>query len=316
MKLSIVTTLYRSAPYIDEFYTRISAAALIISNDYEIIMVDDGSPDDSLQKSLQIQAVDPHVRVVELSRNFGHHKAILAGLAQASGERVFLLDVDLEEQPEWLSEFWQEMEVCGSDVVYGVQRERRGSPFRRWSGSLFYRLFNAVSETRIPENVCTIRLMSKNYVDALLQMRDQNLFLAGNLAWIGFHQKTLEVEKGVRAESSYSLPKRLRLFWDGVTSFSSHPLQLVFAVGLFISGGTGLFGMYLFLRKLMSPETTLSGYTSTMLSVWFLGGLNILFIGVVGYYVARIFNEAKGRPQYIVRQVHGRIPSLQNGDES
>lgn len=304
MKLSIVTTLYRSAPYVAEFHARITAAAVQITDDYEIIMVDDGSPDDSLQKSLAIQAVDPHVTVVELSRNFGHHKAIVAGLAQARGERIFLLDVDLEEQPEWLPDFWQEMEGRGSDVVFGVQRERRGSPFRRWSGSLFYRLFNAVSETKIPENVCTIRLMTKPYVDALLQMRDQNLFLAGNLAWVGFHQRTLAVEKCIRGESSYSLTKRLRLFWDGVTSFSSHPLQLVFAVGLAISGGSALFGSYLFLRKLFAPETTLSGYTSIILSVWFLGGLNILFIGVVGYYVAGIFNEAKKRPQYIVRQVH------------
>lgn len=311
MKLSIVTTLYRSAPYIGEFHARITAAALQITDDYEIIIVDDGSPDDSLKRALEIHVVDPHVAVVELSRNFGHHKAILAGLAQARGERIFLLDVDLEEQPEWLIDFWQEIEESSSDVVYGVQRERRGGPFRRWSGSLFYRLFNAVSETKISENVCTIRLMSRSYVDALLQMRDQNLFLAGNFAWVGFHQKILAVEKGVRGETSYSLGKRLRLFWDGVTSFSSHPLQLVFAVGLAISGGAALFGIYLFLRKLFTPEATLSGYTSTILSIWFLGGLNILFVGVVGYYVARIFNEAKGRPQYIVKQLHRQVAGLE-----
>lgn len=306
MKLTIVTTLYRSAPFIAEFYKRITASALMVTDEYEIIMVDDGSPDDSLQKSLEIQSNDPHVTVVELSRNFGHHKAILAGLAQASGERIFLLDVDLEEQPEWLPDFWQEMEERGCDVVYGVQPERRGNAFRRWSGSLFYRLFNAVSETRIVENACTIRLMTKHYVCSLLSLRDQNLFLAGNVAWVGFNQQARCVEKQQRKTSSYSLRIRIQLFWSAVTSFSSHPLQIVFAVGLIISSGSALFGMYYFLRKLFWPEATLSGYTSLILSIWFLGGLNILFIGVIGYYIAKIFNEAKGRPQYIVRQVYSR----------
>lgn len=304
MKLSIVTTLYRSALFVREFHARMSRAARQVTDDYEIIMVNDGSPDDSLAVCLALQQQDPHLVVVDLSRNFGHHKAILAGLAQACGERVFLIDIDLEEQPEWLGDFWQEMDQRGGDVVFGVQQARRGNAFRRWSGLLFYRLFNAVSETKIEENVCTIRLMTRHYVTALLQLRDQNLFLAGNLAWVGFWQKTLVVDKGVRSESSYSVARRLRLFWDGVTSFSSHPLQLVFAVGLLISLVTAVLGGFFLLRKLISPEATLSGYTSLILSIWFLGGLNILFIGVVGYYVARIFNEAKGRPQYIVKQIY------------
>lgn len=313
VQLSIVTTMYRSAPFIREFCKRMTTTAARVATSWEIILVNDGSPDDALAVALEVQKDVPQLQVVELSRNFGHHKAILAGLAQARGERVFLLDIDLEEQPEWLLDFWREMEVQDCDVVFGVQRERLGSAFRRWSGSLFYRLFNAVSETKIPENVCTIRLMSRTYVDTLLQLRDQNIYLAGNLAWVGFEQKAVAVEKIMRIGSSYSLSKRLRLFWDGVTSFSSHPLQMVFSTGLSISVGTALLGSFLFLRKLISPEATLSGYTSIILSIWFLGGLNILFIGVIGYYVARIFNEAKGRPQYIVKRVHKQTATAPPG---
>lgn len=296
--------MYRSAPFIREFCERITATAAQVVTSWEIILVNDGSPDDALVVALAVQKDFPQVKVVDLSRNFGHHKAIMAGLSHAAGERVFLLDIDLEENPEWLVDFWQEMDKNGGDVVFGMQRERLGSPFRRWSGSLFYRLFNAVSETTIPVNGCTVRLMSLHYVKALMQLQDQNLFLAGNMTWIGFQQKTLSVEKKVRKESAYSLSKRIRLFWDGATSFSSQPLQLAFVIGLSISAITAILGIIFLLRKLISPEKTLSGYTSIILSVWFLGGLNILFIGVVGYYVARIFNEAKGRPQYIVNHVY------------
>jgi len=281
----------------------VSAAQAVASDDFEIIYVNDGSPDESVRRACEIQSQDPRVVVVDLSRNFGHHKAILAGLSQARGERVFLLDVDLEESPEWLSEFWKEMDEKGADAVFGVQRERRGSAFRRWTGSLFYRLFNAVSDTKIPENLCTVRIMTREYVQTLTELKDQNVFLAGNVAWIGYRQEAIPVEKQVRRGTSYSLGRRIQLFWDGVTSFSSHPLQMVFMVGLVISCSAGLVGAFYLSRWMLWPEATLSGFTSLIISVWFLGGLNILFLGVIGYYVAKVFNEVKGRPQYVIRKV-------------
>ena len=169
MKLSIVTTLYQSAPYITEFHQRTSTAAQqLVGNDYEIIFVNDGSPDNSLELAVKITENDPHVTVVDLSRNFGHHKAMMTGLAHTKGERIFLIDSDLEENPEWLLSFTKQMETDTSDVVYGVQSKRKGGIFEKISGSLFYPFFRLLTGLNLPNNIVTSRLMSRRYVDALL----------------------------------------------------------------------------------------------------------------------------------------------------
>ena len=304
MKLSVVTTLYRSESYIDEFYRRIVNAAGQLTKEYEIIFVNDGSPDASIQKAVTLQKKDSRIKVVDLSRNFGHHKAILAGLSVAKGQRVFLLDVDLEEQPEWLEKFWREMDHCRADVVYGVQQKRKGSAFKRWSGWVFYKLFNLSSEIQIPENMCTIRLMSSDYVKALLSLKEQNIYLAGNAAWTGFYQHGLVIQKSLRGKTSYNLLKMVKLFWNAISSFSSYPLWLAFITGVVISIFSGLFGVVYLMRKLLMPDSIQQGFSSLIISIWFLGGLNILFIGLIGLYVSKIFLEVKGRPQYIIREIY------------
>lgn len=171
MKLSIVATLYQSAPYINEFYARASAAARqLAGEDFEIVLVNDGSPDNSLDLAIRLSEQDSHVVVVDLSRNFGHHKAMMTGLEYARGDLIFLIDSDLEEEPEWLLGFYEQMKQERCDVAYGVQKRRKGNWFERWSGQWFYRFFRALTGLALPENVVTTRLMTRRYVDALLQI--------------------------------------------------------------------------------------------------------------------------------------------------
>jgi putative glycosyltransferase len=305
VKLSIVSTMYRSEPYIDEFYERMTTTASALTADYEIVLVDDGSPDDSLARSLAIARSDHHVKVVELSRNFGHHQAVVAGLSQAEGQRIFLIDIDLEEQPEWLLEFAAEQERSQADVVFGIQQQRVGSLVNRHLGKLFYKLFNAMSETKIPESACTVRLLTRDYVQALLTLRDRNLFLAGNFVWTGFDQVPIVVQRTRRlGKSTYTLKRTMRLYFDAISSFSSYPLRAIFITGLLMSTLSGLFGLHMLIRKLLNPDAVALGFSSIIVSIWFLGGLIIFFLGVIGLYLSKMFVEVKNRPQFIIRKVY------------
>lgn len=310
IELSVVTMLYRSEAYVEEFHRRMSAAAQALTADYEMVFVDDGSPDASAAVVRRLQTQDARLVLVELSRNFGHHPAALAGLHHTRGRRVFIIDVDLEEDPAWLGDFARELEASGADVVYGVNAARRGSAFRKTTGSGFWRLFNLISDTPVPMNPCTVRLMSRRYVDALLRLPERNVFLAGQYAWLGFRQRAREVQKGVRPmRSSYTLFRLAKLFLDAITAFSSYPLRLIFFSGVSLAALALVGGAALAVRKLADPASVSLGWSSLIVSIWFLGGMIIAFLGVIGIYLSRIFNETKGRPVFVVRDVHRAEPS-------
>ena len=302
MKLSIVTTLYRSADFVDEFYRRASSAAAAYTDAFELIFVNDGSPDASLRLACEIVARDARVRVVDLSRNFGHHQAIMAGLANSTAELVCLLDCDLEEEPELLTAFLAELERTGADVVYGVQVKRKGGPGERIWGGVFYRLFNLLSDQPIPRNLVTARLMTRPYVDALLRHDERELFLGGLWAAVGFDQRPVRVTKGSRGGSSYSLRRRIALFVNAITSFSSRPLILVFYLGAAIVVVAAAGALYLIVRRIWFSEM-LVGWASLIVSVWLLGGLTIYCIGLVGIYLSKIFGEVKRRPT-VIRKIY------------
>lgn len=306
MKLSVVATLYQSAPYIAEFCSRAATAAqALVGEDYEIVLVNDGSPDQSLDVAVQIAAKDGHVIVVDLSRNFGHHKAMMTGLAQAQGERVFLIDSDLEEEPEWLMPFAGLMEQEASDVVFGVQDARRGGVFERLSGSIFYKLFRLLTGIVQPDNIVTARLMTRRYVNALLLHRERELNIGGLWIITGFKQSRQHVEKHASSPTTYSLSKKISHLVNAVTSFSSLPLVFTFYAGLLISL-TALVYIAHLLSRYFSASSPPDGYTSIVASIWLFSGLIIFFMGVQGIYIAKIFSEVKQRPYTIVRQVYGR----------
>ena len=305
MDLSIVTTLYYSAPYVEEFYRRASAAAKQMTSNYELIFVDDGSPDKSLGLALSLYASDPQVRVIELSRNFGHHRAIMTGLEHAKGDLVFLLDSDLEEAPELLQQFYAEMQTTGADVAYGVQHSRRGKLFERMTGDLFYLIFNTLSPFPIPANAITARLMKRQYVRALVQHKDREICLSALYAITGFRQVALKVKKGHKGKTTYGLVRRGSALVDAITSFSNRPLVFIFYVGSAVVTVSAVAGTALILRVLFFGPF-LPGWASLMVSLWFLGGLMIFCIGIVGMYLSRVFSETKERPYTIIRQLHQR----------
>lgn len=306
MKLSIVATLYQSAPYISEFYQRASAAARqLVGEDYEIVLVNDGSPDNSLDLAVQITESDSHVVVVDLSRNFGHHKAMMTGLAHTKGDQVLLIDSDLEEEPECLIAFAEQMKSQRCDVVYGVQEQRKGRWFERWSGQWFYRFFKALTGLALPENIVTARLMTRRYVDALLRHEEREVFMAGLWHITGFDQFPQIVKKHSTSETTYTFRKKMSLLVNSVTSFSNAPLVGIFYIGVSISLVAVVYIGYLAIQWMFLAKP-LSGWTSVMASIWLLGGMVISFIGVVGIYLSKIFSETKQRPYTIVRQIYAK----------
>lgn len=302
--LSIVTSMYRSAPFLEEFHRRVVMAASAVTASFEIVFVNDGSPDDSLDVALRLHAQDPRVRVVDLSRNFGHYKALMTGLARARGDLVFLIDCDLEEDPAWLVTFADTLRRTRADVVYGVQRKRKGGPLERMSGELFYSVFNRLLTHPIPRNAVTARLMTSRYVEALVRHRDQEICLAGLWAATGFEQVPQTIDKGKRPGTSYTLRRRISALVSAVTSFSNRPLIYVFYVGVCVMLLSLVAALVLVVRAL-THGIGVPGYASLMVSIWFLGGLTIFCIGIVGVYVAKIFTEAKDRPYTIVRAEYG-----------
>lgn len=306
MKLSIVATLYQSAPYLREFHARATAAARAFAgDDYEIVLVNDGSPDDSLDLAIRLADEDARVVVVDLSRNFGHHKAMMTGLMAALGEHVFLIDSDLEEEPEWLAAFAQQMREERSDVVYGVQEMRKGGWFEQVSGRVFYKVFRALTGVTQPDNIVTARLMTRRYVQALVAHQERELNIGGLWVITGFRQGRHVVRKHDTSPTTYTLSRKFSHLVNAVTSFSSLPLVFTFYMGLLTSVTAAAFIVYLVLRYLLIA-TPPEGYTSIVASIWLFSGLIILFLGAQGIYIAKIFSEVKQRPYTIVRQVYGR----------
>ncbi len=305
--ISVVSSLYNSGPYVSEFHSRIVATLRSLGVNYEIIFVNDGSPDDALQQAVDVQSGDPNVTVVDLSRNFGQHKATMTGMGYAGGDFVFVIEIDLEEQPEWLSMFFDELTSDEAlDVVYGVQKTRKGGWFERVSGSLFYKSFNLFSDTKIPENHITVRLMTKRYVEALLAHRDRELFLGGVYELVGFDKKSLPVTKLSHSETTYSIRRKLVLFVNAITSFSTSPLAAIFWAGMLVS----LFSLAIFVYVISKwmIGAILPGWTSLIASIWFVGGLLMLSISVIGIYLKKVLEEVKDRPYTVVKKVYKHSP--------
>lgn len=303
--ISIVSTMYRSRLFLESFLAEcLQALSEFNCNDFEILLVNDGSPDDSLAYALERKKNIPQLVVVDLSRNFGHHHAMQAGLRHARGDLIFLIDCDLEVPPSVLPEFARKLRESGCDMVYGYQESRKGDWFEQISGGLFWKGFNLLSETKIPENNTTERIMTRRFVEAFLQMGDHNLFLGGMMSWTGFTQIGVPVEKKQRAgQSSYTLLKRIKLMVNAVSSFSSQPLVWLFNAGVFITLSSFALVAYLIIRKLIFGDALL-GFTSLMGFMAISLGILTTAIGLVGIYLGKVFNQVQNRPSYIVKDIY------------
>ena len=304
MKISVVTTMYYSRSYLHEFYNRTLATIKELSVPYEFIFVDDGSPDDSLKVAKQIQQLDENVVVVELSRNFGHQRAIMTGLQEATGDFVFLIDCDLEEDPEFLNLFWDKLKKSNDiDVFYGVQIKRKGKWFERFSGKVFYKIISMLSDVEYPADTLTARLMSRRYVEAVKKFKERELDLWGIFVLTGFNQVGISVSKRFKGSSTFTFVKKIKRAVEIITSFSHRPLYITFILSV-ISFLVAIANVVAIMFKRFYLKVDVEGWASILASVWLIGGFIFLVLGIFGVYLSKMFLEIKSRPLTIVKEVH------------
>jgi dolichol-phosphate mannosyltransferase len=281
----------------------VGALETIPEGSCELIYVDDGSRDATLNILRDLQEADPRVRVIALSRNFGHQIAITAGMEHAHGDAVVVIDADLQDPPEIILEMldrWRQ----GVDVAYGVRSEREGeTAFKLWTAKAFYRFINRLSDVPIPLDTGDFRLIDREVLNALLAMPERDRFVRGMVAWIGFRQEPVYYRRAARlaGETKYPLKKLLRLAMDGILSFSLLPLRLAVCMG-FAAAGLALLGIIYALVLRLLTDVWVTGWTLLFIGMLFLGGVQLLFLGVMGEYLGRIYGEVKHRPLYLVKE--------------
>jgi len=302
--ISVVSTMYRSRAFLEEFLGGcLRALEEMACEDFEIILVNDGSPDDSLVYVRDRKRDIPQLVLVDLSRNFGHHNAMQAGLQVARGDLVFLIDCDLEVAPAVLGDLYRKQQATGADLVFGYQEARKGGWVERISGGWFWTGFNLLSDVKVPENMVTERVMTRRFVNALLSMGDRNLFLGGMMSWTGFDQIGLSIAKGQRqGASTYTLARRGRLLVNAVTSFSAQPLMWLFYAGLTITIASFTYGAHLVIRRFLFGDV-LVGFTSVMALLALSLGVVTTAIGLLGIYLGKIFIQVQNRPNYLIKDI-------------
>ncbi len=307
--LSVVAPVYDEEATVDEFYARVCSALEGLR--FELVLVDDGSTDGSAAALERLAANDPRVRIVFLSRNFGHQTALTAGLDHARGDAVVMMDSDLQDPPELIPQMlghWR----AGIDVVYAVREQRSGeSRFKLSSARWFYALFDKLAQVELQHNSGDFRLLDRRPLDALLSMRERNRFLRGMTVWVGYTQAAVPYSRDPRfaGETKYTLPKMLRFSFDAISSFSDRPLQFATLLGFLISSLAFVAIPVVILLRILGSY--LPGFGSLTIAVLLLGGIQLIVIGILGEYVGRIYDEVKGRPLYLVRATRNISEPLQ-----
>jgi polyisoprenyl-phosphate glycosyltransferase len=305
-KYSFIFPIYNEADGIHELFTQTKALIDQLDGPAEVLLVDDGSRDQSFALCLDINKKDPRYRVIHLARNFGHQLAITAGMDLAQGQAIIIMDADLQDPPEVVLEMvkkWKE----GYDIVYGVRSSRAGENFfKKLTATAFYRLLSQLSEIDIPPDVGDFRLVDRSALEAFKALRESNRYVRGMFTWIGFKQTGVHYDRNPRFAGSTKYPfrKMLKLARDAIVSFSFLPLRFVLNLGFLISFVAFLAGVWAVYLKI-SGAYTVQGWTSLAVVISLLGGTQLIVIGILGEYIGRIYEEVKNRPLYIVRSVHG-----------
>lgn len=312
--ISIVAPIYNEIITIPEFYKRVKDVLLASGETWELVLVDDGSTDGSTEELRRLALLDARVRPVIFARNFGHEIAVTAGLDYARGRAVVMMDSDLQDPPEVILDLiarWHE----GYEVVYAKRTEREGeSWFKLFSASLFYRLIRRITDVDIPMDVGNFRLLDRKVVDVLAKMRERHRFMRGMSVWVGFRQIGVPYRRAARysGETKYPFRKMFRLAINAITGFSYFPLQLATYIG-FISAGISILAIPIVVAMRLAGSGAFFGQATTLIAVLFLGGVQLISLGILGEYLGRLYDEAKGRPLYIVREEPGEI--LENLEE-
>lgn len=304
---SVVAPVYNEAPTLPLFCQRVVAALEPLGEPFELVLINDGSRDGSLEVMQALHEQDPRIKVVNFSRNFGHQIAITAGIDYARGDAVAVIDSDLQDPPEVIPELiakWRE----GYGIVFAQRAEREGETwFKKATAAFFYRLIRRITNVNIPVDTGDFRLMDRRVVDTLKRMREHHRFMRGLSVWVGFRQTGVEYRRAARhaGETKYPLNKMIRFALDGITSFSYLPLQLATYLGFVVAGISMLALIAVIIARLTGSQTNFYGQASTLVSVLFLGGIQLIFLGIIGEYLGRIYDEVKRRPLYIVSEVLG-----------
>ena len=303
--LSVVVPVFNETAVIDAFYARLKHVMdSLVPLSYEILFVDDGSRDDSYNKLVGLAAEDKNIRVIKFSRNFGHQIAITAGIDVAIGDAVVVIDSDLQDPPEVIKDFvgkWEE----GYDVVYGIRKKRKGeSKLKLITANLFYRLLKTLIKIDIPLDAGDFRLMNRRVVDHFKRLKESDRFVRGLTSWLGFNQTGVLYDREERyaGETKYPYRKMIKFALDGITSFSSIPLKLASWLGYLTSILSFLYACVVLIEKMLGY--TVQGWATIMVGMLFLGGVQLICLGIIGEYIGRIFNETKQRPLYVIDQIY------------
>jgi glycosyltransferase involved in cell wall biosynthesis len=304
--VSVVAPVFNEEAILPELYRRMRDVLDGASEDWELVLINDGSRDSSPEIMRQLHEQDPRVKVVYFARNFGHQIAITAGADYARGDAVVIIDADLQDPPEVILDLlakWRE----GYEVIYAIRAQRRGETwFKEFTAKAFYRIIYRITDIDIPMDTGDFRLMDRKAVNALKGMREKHRFMRGLSVWIGFRQTGVEYVRAERyaGETKYPLKKMLRFALDGITSFSYLPLQLATYAG-FICAALAVLGIIVTVVLRLSGSQAFYGQATTLVSVLFLGGVQLICLGIIGEYLGRIYDEVKGRPLYIVSSTLG-----------
>jgi polyisoprenyl-phosphate glycosyltransferase len=301
--ISVVLPVFNEEHGLAELHRRLSAALTSFGDSYELIFVNDGSRDGSWARILELSSGDPRVGAINFSRNFGHQIAITAGIEMSRGATVVVMDSDLQDPPELIPALYAK-HIEGFDVVYAMRRTREGETwFKHVTAKVFYRLIRRMATVDIPADTGDFRLMSRRVVNDLKRLEERHRFVRGLVTWVGYNQTALLYDRAARSEGTtkYPLTKMIRFALDGFTGFSSQPLRLATFTGIFFAFASLALMVGLTVYKLAGGEGLVTGWTSLVVAVLFLGGVQLLAIGILGEYIGRIYEEVKRRPLYLVR---------------
>ena len=307
--ISYIFPAYNEEKSLDAFYEAMNPVLEEASKKYdvEIIFINDGSKDSTLEKLIEFHNKDNRVKVINFSRNFGHQWAITAGLDYARGNAVIIMDADLQDPPKVsleLIEKWEE----GFEVVYAQRRTRKDTPFKKFTAHMFYRTLDKLADIRIPKDTGDFRLMDKKVVDVIKQFREQNRFMRGLVSYVGFKQTAVLFDRNERfaGETHYPFKKMVKLALDGITGFSTVPLRLISQFGFFVSLIAFIGIIYAIFVRIFFPEATVHGTTLAIISVLFIGGVQMIMLGILGTYIGRIYSEVQDRPLYIISSIYSK----------
>ena len=302
-KISIVIPMYYEEEVVNECYNRtVNALKQLKEYNYEIVFVNDGSKDKTLELLEEIAKNDKNVKVISLSRNFGHQAAVTAGLKFTTGDAIIIMDADMQDPPEVISEMiklWED----GNDVIYAKRKIRKGeTPFKLITAKVFYKLLNNLSDIEIPKDTGDFRLADRKVIDVINSLPEHNKFLRGLFSWVGFKQIPLEYERKERVagKTKYPLKKMIKLASDGITSFSTKPLKILGILGIVSVIISVIILIYALISYIYNLNQLTAGWTSLMVTITFLGGMQLLSIWLISEYIGKIYDESKGRPEYII----------------